>query len=418
MITIVKASMRIVVLLLFGFLLLQSCTQYSKTVDQHTPDFHLIDSLFNAALENHEMPAAAAYISYKGEEVYQKAYGWKNIDAEKELVVSDMFRIASMTKSVTATAIMQLVERGLMKLDDPVSKYIPEFKDPQVLIEVLPDSSFTARPAVREITIKHLLTHNAGIGYGFQSDTYNALVIKNGITEGFEERPIENLENARRIAKLPLLHDPGDDFTYSLSFDVLGAVVEIVSGERLDHYFSRHIFQPLGMNDTYFYLPDEKKDRLVTVYEHNSAKDGFIKATYPMTEYPVAGAQTYLSGGGDLSSTVKDIGTYAMLLLKGGKLGSIRILGEEYVKMMKSNQSEHGWWDMQTGFGVSLTTKAGAVVKPQSEGSFEFGGFFDTFCWVDPPNELIAVLFLQMYPNNEFDVHYKFRTLVYKGIQK
>jgi len=404
--------------MLLGVFLLSACNNNNPGIKEYSYDFQLVDSLFKAALDHDEMPAAAAYISYHGKEVYHKAFGWKDIESKQELKISDIFRIASMTKAVTAVAIMQLVENGLLKLDDPVSKYIPEFKDPQVLTAVLPDSGFTARPALREISIQHLLTHNAGIGYGFQSEEYNAMVIKNGITEGFEERPIDLQENTRKIAKLPLFHDPGDNFTYSLSFDVLGAVVEIVSGEKLDDYLSNHIFQPLGMNDTYFYLPEDKEGRLVTVYEHSSGRDGFIPATYPMTQYPVAGSQIYLSGGADLSSSVKDIATFARMLLQGGRLGGIRILGEEYVNMMTSKQSEHAWWDIETGFGVSVTTKAGAVVKPQAAGSFEFGGFFDTFCWVDPKNELIAVLFLQMYPNNEFDVHYKFRTLVYKGIHK
>jgi CubicO group peptidase (beta-lactamase class C family) len=312
---------------------------------------------------------------------------------------------------------LQLIEKELLSLDDPLSKFIPEYKDPVVLIESFADSSFSSRPATQEITIRHLLTHNSGIGYGFQSDMYNALVIKNGVTEGFEERPIETQENIKRIANLPLLHDPGEKWTYSLSFDVLGAVIEIVSGKSLDIYFKEHIFLPLGMNDTYFYLPEEKSNRLVSVYEHAVDKKGFIPATYPFCQYPVQGAKTYMSGGADLSSTIEDIGTFALMLANGGRYNGSKILDRKYVDMMTSKQSDHGWWDSDIGFGVLITTKAGAVTKPQSEGMFEFGGFFDTFCWVDPKKELVAVLFLQMYPNNEFDIHYKFRTLTYECIE-
>jgi len=400
--------------LLILAMIFQSCDVTIKTEKEqshHSMD-HL-DSLFNAAIENHEIPAAVAFIAQNGEEVYHKAFGWKNMEKDQALVQSDIFRIASMTKSVTAVGILQLVERGLLSLDDPVSKYIPEFKDPFVLIDVLPDSTFTGRPAKREITIHHLLTHTSGIGYGFQSEKYNALVLKNGITEGFEERPIELQENIKRIAKLPLFHDPGDDWTYSLSFDVLGAVIEIASGEKLDNYFHQHIFEPLGMMDTYFYLPDEKFSRLVTVYEHNMTKNGFIPATYEMTEYPVQGAKTYLSGGADLSCTTNDIGIFAHMLLNGGEYKGARILGSSYVEMMTTKQSEHGWWDSVVGFGVSITTRAGAEQNPQSEGAFGFGGFYDTYCWVDPDHGLVAILLLQMYPNNEFGIHQKFQHLTY-----
>jgi len=407
---------RVSSLLIILSLILVACNNKPATSEKSS-NTEVLDSLFVAAIAHHEIPAAAVYLSYQGKEIYNKAFGWKNIEENQELQVSDIFRIASMTKSVTAVATLQLVEKGLLKLDDPVSKYISEFKDPVVLIEVLPDSSFTSRPAVGEITIQHLLTHTSGIGYGFQSDKYNALVIKNGITEGFEERPIGLQENTRRIARLPLFHDPGDDWTYSLSFDVLGAVIEVVSSESLDTYYYNHIFLPLGMNDTYFYLPEDKAERLVTVYEHAPNRDDFILTTYPLTQYPVQGAKTYLSGGADLSSTTKDLAIFAQMLLNKGSYNGKRVLGEKYVDMMTSKQSEHGWWDSEIGFGPSITTKAGAVVKPQAENSFEFGGFYDTFCWVDPSNELVAILLLQMYPNNEFDVHYKFRTLAYKCLE-
>jgi len=318
-----------------------------------------------------------------------------------------------MTKVVTAVGIMQLVEQGMIFIHDPVSKYIPEFKDPVILIKVNQDSSFISRPAKNKITIHHLLTHTGGIGYGFQSELYNALVIKNGISEGFEERPITNIDNAKRIAQLPLLHEPGENYTYSLSFDVLGAIIEIISGQPLDEYFADHIFSPLSMKDTYFYLPEDKVDRLTRVYEYNGDNSGFIPTTYEYTEYPVQGAKMYMSGGGDLNCPVLDIGLFAQMLLNNGELNGVRILGSRYVEMMRSKQNNHGWWNSDIGLGLYITTQDGGAQGSRPEGSFDFGGFFDTWCWADPENELVGVLFLQMYPGNEYKIHEKFQNITY-----
>lgn len=377
-----------------------------------------LDSLFSFAIQNNEIPAVAALIIHDEEIIYNKAFGWSNIEKDRILKTTDIFRIASMTKSFTAVGILQLLEQGKLSLDDPVSNYIAEFKDPVLLTGLNPDSSFTYEPAKNEITIQHLLTHTSGIGYGFQSDLYNALVVKNGISEGFEERNIETIENARLIGKLPLLHNPGSKWTYSLSFDVLGAVIEIVSETRLDDYFRENIFDPLEMKDTYFYLPDDKSKRLVRVYEYNNNKNGFIPATYESNEYPVQGAQTYMSGGADLSCTIYDMGIYAQMLLNKGSFREKRILGSQYVEMMTSKQSEHGWWNSDIGFGVSVLTKEGAIENTRSEKSFDFGGFYDTWCWVDRDKQLVGIIFLQMYPNNEYGIGSRFQDLTYKVINR
>jgi len=193
----------------------------------------------------------------------------------------------------------------------------------------------------------------------------------------------------------------------------LGAVIEIVSGEKLDDFFYKHIFEPLGMTDTYFYLPQEKADRLVKVYEYNKDQTGFIIASYEDTEYPVEGAKTYLSGGADLSSTAYDIGIFAQMLLNKGVYNGIRIVGSRYVEMMAMQQTEHDWWNCYVGFALTVTNKAGAIQGPLSDGSYTWGGFFDTQCWVDPNHDFVAILLLQMYPNNEFRIHEKFQSITY-----
>jgi len=242
------------------------------------------------------------------------------------------------------------------------------------------------------------------------------LIVKNGITEGFEEGAILLRDNIKKLAQIPLMHDPGEKYTYSLSMDVMGAVIEVASGEILDEYFYNHIINPMGMVDTYFYLSEEKVNRLVNVYEHNADKTGFIPTTYPLTAYPVQGAKMYLSGGADLSSTVLDIGMFGQMLLNKGTYNGKRILEVGSVETITSKQSEHNWWDYDIGFGVSIVSKAGAEQKPMSEGAYDWGGFFDTYGWVDPQKNLVAILLLQMYPTNEFEIHQKFQHISYEII--
>jgi CubicO group peptidase (beta-lactamase class C family) len=210
-----------------------SCSQ-RNTNKLLTPTFrvNLIDSLLNNAVKNNEIPGAVVYINQKGKTVFHKAYGYRKTENKVPMCKDDIFRMASMTKALTAVAVLQLYERGLLFPDDKVSKYIPEFRDPQVLIDILPDSSFTSKPASGEITIRQLLTHTSGLGYGFQDERYNALVIKNNISEGFEDDDRTSLENIRRIARLPLLFEPGEKYTYGLSYDVLGVVIETITGLR------------------------------------------------------------------------------------------------------------------------------------------------------------------------------------------
>ena len=226
-----------------------------------------VDSLLQTAVANMEIPGAVAYISLDGKVLYHKAFGWKNIENEEPLLKKDIFRMASMTKGLSAVAVLPLIEEGALHLDDKVHDYIPEFGNPQILVEVLPDSGFTGRDASRDITIKQLLTHTSGIGYGFQDETYNALILKNDISEGFEDDDRSSQENIRRIAKLPLLFEPGEKYVYGLSYDVLGVIVEQVSGMRFDRYLEQRILGPLKMRNSYFVIPEKEQNRLVSVYQ-------------------------------------------------------------------------------------------------------------------------------------------------------
>jgi len=376
----------------------------------------LIDSLLNNAVTNKVIPGAVAYILRDGKVVYHKAFGWRNIENQTRLEEGDIFRMASMTKGLTAVAILQLCEKGLLFLDDDISKYIPEFKNPKVLINILPDSGYTARPAKSGITIRQLLTHTSGIGYGFQDEKYNALIIKNKISEGFEDDSRTSLENIQKLAKLPLLCDPGEKYIYSMSYDVLGVIVERVSGLRFDEYITRNILNPLGMNDSYFVIPKEKQQRLVSIYQPKEG-GGLGPTSYPDTSYPVISTRQYFSGGADLCSTAEDYTKFVQMVLNKGILNNTRILGKRFVEMMLSKQTSLNEGNSNQGFATWVTNAEGAAQGPMSEGSFGFGGFWDTYSWADPKGNFVAVLLLQMYPGNKVKIHEKFQSVVYGIIE-
>lgn len=377
----------------------------------------LIDSLFNTAVASKEIPGAVAYILRDGKVVYQKAFGWRNIDHQTRLEENDIFRMASMTKGLTAVAVLQLCERGLLFLDDNISKYIPEYNNPRVLINVLPDSGFTSRQAKSEITIRQLLTHTSGIGYGYQDEKYNALILKNNISEGFEDDSRTSLENIQKLAGIPLLCDPGEKYIYSLSYDVLGVIIEKVSGMRYDEYITFNILSPLGMNDSYFVIPMKKQHRLVSIYQPKEG-GGLEPTTYPDTSYPVISTRRYFSGGADLCSTAKDYANFVQMLLNKGSLNNIRILGKRYVEMMLSKQTRLDDGNSDQGFSTWVTNAAGAAEGPMSAGSFGFGGFWDTYSWADPQGDFVAVLLLQMYPCNNVNIHQRYQNVVYGVIDE
>jgi CubicO group peptidase (beta-lactamase class C family) len=394
------------------FLLLILCSCHSD-VKVSTPLYRLslIDSLLSSAVENGEIPGAVAYINRQGREVYHRAFGYKNLASMKLMKEDDIFRMASMTKAMTAVAVLQLYERGLLFLDDKLSWYIPAFGDPLVLLEIHKDSTFTARPAEKEITIRQLLTHTSGIGYGFQDEEYNALVIKHQVSEGFEDDDRTSMENMQRLAELPLLCEPGERYIYSMSYDVLGVVVEVVSGMRFDRYVQRYILDPLKMNDSYFLVPEKEQQRLVKAYE--PVESGFIPTTYPDTAYPVLEHRRFFSGGSDLCSTAEDYGKFVQMVLHGGVYNQTRILGERYVDMMLRKQTRLEDGGYVQGFAAWVTNDRGAAEGPMAEGSFGFGGFWDTYSWADPEKDFVAVLLLQMYPGNKHRIQEKFQSITY-----
>lgn len=347
-----------------------------------------------------------AFIAREGKIVYHKAFGYADMEKKLPMRTDHIFRIASQTKAITSLAILMLLEEGKLTLNDPVSRYIPEFAKPQVVTKFnMADTSWTSAPAKREITIKDLITHTSGIGYAqIGTPEAQALYKKYGITAGLGVGGHSMPADMRKLGKLPLFSNPGEQWTYSLGDDVLGLVVEVVSGMNLEQFFRKKIFEPLGMNDTWFYLPKEKHNRLVKLYSHDSTgmkpfpaqDDVFGEKVY--LDFPNDNLG-YYSGGGGLSSTAQDYAIFLQMLLNGGTYNGKQILSRNTVRMMTSNQFKEGQPGMiPFGLGFGIMTPTGSAATPKNAGTFEWGGAFGTQYWVDPKEKIVALLYFNKLP--------------------
>jgi CubicO group peptidase (beta-lactamase class C family) len=361
-----------------------------------------IDSMCIEAVSKNDVPGIVALVARNGKIVYYKAFGMADNQTGRALKKDDIFRIASQTKAITATAVMMLWAEGKFKLDDPISKYIPEFKNPQVLETFhYKDTSYTTKPASGEITIRHLLSHTSGIGYGAidVDERFKMIYHKAEVTDLFTTQKISIGESVKKLAKLPLHHNPGQAFTYSEGVDVLGYFVELMSGMPLDVFFKKRIFEPLRMNDTWFYLPAEKAERLVTIQKWDNGKWIPYPTTFYDPDYPVKGAKTFFSGGAGLSSTAKDYATFLQMYLNGGELNGIRLLSRTTVQSMLTNQVGNLWNDDLQYFSLAfevLTQKGEEKGGRGSEGTFDWGGYFNTQYFVDPKEKIIGIIMKQI----------------------
>ncbi|HAH22534.1 MAG TPA: serine hydrolase, partial [Prolixibacteraceae bacterium] len=328
------------------------------------------------------------------------------------------------SKAITATGIMMLWEEGKFQLDDPISKYIPEFKNPQVLKSFNPaDSTYTTDPAKSEITIRQLLTHTSGVGYGVidPSEQMKMIYAKAGITDAFTTKKVTIADNERKLAKLPLHFNPGEKYSYSEGLDVLGYFIEVVSGMPFDVYLKTHIFDPLGMEDTRFYQPEEKAGRLVAVQQKGSnGKWEKYPVTFYDTDYPIKGAKTFFSGGGGLSSTAKDYATFLQMYLNGGEYNGIRLLSHTTIEAIMGNQIGNIWGENPEkvyGLAFSVVTRKGEEKGGMgSEGTFEWGGYFNTQYFADPKEKVIGILMKQTQGPVNDETGWKFKQLVGQSI--
>ena len=383
-----------------------------------------IDSMLQQAIDADQIPGAVALVARNGKIVLHKAYGLADVHDSVPFRPDGIFRIASQTKAITATAVMMLWEEGHFRLDDPIADYIPEFADAGVLETFREaDSSFTTTPLEKPITIRHLLTHTSGIGYGMidGDPRFRKAFAKAGIVDAFTARPVTLAENIPKLAGMPLHHEPGEGWTYSEGLDVLGYFVELVSGKPFDAFLKERIFDPLGMADTWFYLPEEQAERLVPVqYWDPDAGDWrpFTTEVFDI-DYPKQGARAYFAGGAGLSSTAFDYAAFLQMYLNGGEYNGQRLLSRTTVETMMANQIGDLWSGGPKDYGLAF-----AIVNPDGvaqggqggEGTFDWGGYFNTQYFADPGEGLIGILMKQTQGAAKDETGWKFRQMVFAAI--
>jgi CubicO group peptidase (beta-lactamase class C family) len=381
-----------------------------------------LDSNMSDWVKKEWVNGAVALIARRGKIVFHKSYGYNDMETKAPLDKNGIFRIASQTKAITTVAAMILWEEGKFSIEDPVSKYIPAFANQGVLDKYNPkDTTYTTIPAKRLITIRDLLTHTSGIGYpGIGTPEANAIYAKNKISGGVGERTQTLPDMMNRLATLPLFFQPGEKWQYGVNTDLLGYLIQIWSGMTLEDFFTQRIFQPLGMKDTYFNVPAEKASRLVNFFEAGS--DGVIKKqekafggnldmNFPLLKHD------FFSGGGGLSSTTTDYAVFLQMLLNGGEYNGVRLLGPNTVRMMTMNQiGDLFVGENKFGFGFSIVTEHASRSTPSQVGTYSWGGAFSTSYFVDPKEEMILILYRQMWGPNVDATNKVFRPLVYQAI--
>lgn len=373
-------------------------------------------------IDDKRIAGAVTMVVRHGRVAWFKSQGMMDREAGKAMQSDAMFRICSMTKPITSVAVMMLYEEGRFLLDDPVSKYLPEFKNPKVLVKPAKGEPYSI-PATKEITIRDLLRHTSGITYQWNEDL-GPMYESAGVASGLLQYDGTIGDSVKHLAGLPLLFNPGDKFEYSLGLDVLGRLVEVVSGKPLDEFFRTRIFEPLGMKDTYFFPPDNKVDRLATAYTYypdkglNRFPDSPIKegSFVYSADYPSRGPKKLFSGGAGLVSTAMDYARFCQMMLDGGKVGNTRLLSRKSVELMTHDQL--GKIGPDQGFGLGFGVDG--VKEPLSElgsvGEFNWGGFFYTGFNIDPKEQMIIIFMAQLHPTGDLRLDREVDVLAYQAI--
>jgi len=366
-----------------------------------------IHTVLQRYVEREEIAGAVSLVARHGRIVYQDTAGMMDREAGKPMQPDAMFRIASMTKPITSLAAMMLYEEGYFQLNDPVSKFIPELKNMMVAAPTWPGGVGAASkvPAEREITIRHLLTHTAGLP-GLNAESYIKM----------ERRPDDAMGDlVKRLVKLPLNFQPGTAWEYGPATDVLGYLVEVISGMPLDRYFAERIFRPLGMTDTYFYVPEDKLPRLAANYMPDQPKGIKLAPT------PARTARKLFSGAGGLVSTAGDYVRFCQLMLNGGTLNGTRLLSRKTVELMTQNHIGNlpMWKNLagyRFGLGYRVLTDLGESANLGSLGSYGWGGAYGTYFWIDPKEDTIGILMIQIRPYDHLNFRKDFQTLATQAI--
>ncbi len=377
-----------------------------------------IDTMISQSIKSKVIPGAVALVLRDGEVVYERSWGISNPETGSLYATDDIFRIASMTKSIASIAVLMLWEEGKFFLDDPIENYLPAFANTGILDSFnSDDSSFTTVPNKTKITIRHLLTHTSGIGYGDidGNPSIKAIYCKNGLRDIFSPA-LTTAQGANQIAKQPLHHEPGAKFTYSLGIDVLGALVEKVSGISFPQFLRQRIFIPLEMNDTYFDLPKDRHIRLVPVLRKLGDEWNIFDTDIYDVDYPKAEAKTFYSGGAGLSSTVQDYAKFLQVLIQDGQGNGHQIIGKKTCELIYENQlSGIEEWTLGLATGVLGENELYQGGKGSS-GTLTWGGYFNTSYFADPEEKIVGLLFKQTQNIGYDYTTQRFRELVFQSV--
>ncbi|HEU4686917.1 MAG TPA: serine hydrolase domain-containing protein, partial [Vicinamibacterales bacterium] len=353
-----------------------------------------IGAFLKSAIARGDVPGAVVLVTAPDRVLYHEAFGKMNVAKGMDMQKDTIFNIASMTKAITSVGVMILIDEGKLTLDDDVSKYLPEFKSPKVISKVdVAAGTYETRPATRPITIRQLLTHTSGIGYSWSDPGLAMIQKKTGAAD----------------LDLPLVHEPGEKWTYGASTRVLGLVIEKISGQRIDAFLEARILGPLGMRDTTYAVPAAKTSRVVN---RNQKADGKITEIPNPAEIPAT-----VRGDGGLYSTAADYSRFIQMILNDGKLGDVRLLKEQTVRDMERNQTGEvkvrlqptaeplrsrpyplGAGEDVWGLGFQLAAPAKPVANMRRPGSMNWAGINNTFFWIDPQSEIGVIVLMQVLP--------------------
>jgi CubicO group peptidase (beta-lactamase class C family) len=381
-----------------------------------------IGAVVQRNIDDKRIAGAVTLVARRGQVAWFKTQGMADRESGKAMHPDSLFRICSMTKPITSLAVMMLYEEGRFLLDDPWSKYLPEFKNMKVLVKPAKGEAYSI-PATREITIRDLLRHTSGMTYQWNADLgplYKSAMVASGLLQ--YDGTIE--DSVKRLAGVPLLFNPGDRWEYGLSADVLGRLVEVVSGKPLDVFFRERIFEPLGMKDSYFYLPDSKVDRLATAYTYYADKGLNRFPDVPIEEgpfaysadYPYRGPKKLFSGGAGLVSTAQDYARFCLMMLDGGKVGNTRLVSRKSVELMTHDQLGKISAEQSFGLGFGVDGGKAPLAELGSEGAYNWGGFFYTAFSIDPKEQMVVIFMGQLHPTGGLTLDREVRVLAYQAI--
>ena len=385
----------------------------------------LIQPWIQSYLDDGKLPGATVFVARHGKPVYCKSFGLRDLEAKQPMRTDTILRFYSMTKPITTVALLMLYEEGRFQLDDPVAAFIPAFKDLRVYVSGEGDDMVT-EPLSAPVTLHHLLTHTSGLTYGFGNEGPIAELYQAQRTDfGNHDGPLESV--VERLAKIPLQFQPWQRWNYGVSTDVLGRVVEVISGQPLDRFFKERIFDPLSMVDTGFAVPHDQLHRFAALYECTDA-DKLSLLEAPATSTMVDSVETF-SGGGGLASTLDDYFRFTEMLRCKGELDGERLLGRKTVEYMTCNHlpgdladmgqpvfTETSYEGIGFGLGVSVMLNPARAKVMGSAGEFAWGGYASTAFWVDPVEDMTVIFLTQLIPSSAYPIRRELRVLTYQAL--